>query len=281
MRHLTDETLARLVDEQATAAEEEHLRSCEICSTVLRELREQTEALASLPALRPPAGDWEELQARLIRKGLIGDGPVEGTDSVLERVGPGLEEGGPRTEEAGRGARPTRGHTDGGPYGGPAHRRFLIPAPWLQAAAAVVLFLGGTAFGTWMTPAGGNSVDGGITGISTDSPVEETGRLAGDPSGTGDRVDEAALQLRTAEDRYVEALVTYRELLREADGRDPDVAEDPAARYAALEALVAASQEAIRHAPADPFFNGVLASTMAERQEAIRQISTSDDDNWF
>ena len=79
----------------------------------------------------------------------------------------------------------------------------------------------------------------------------------------------------------MDALMTYRELLGDAGAGAADGAEDPAARFAALEALVAASQEAIRHAPADPFFNGVLASTMAERQAAIRQISTSDDDSWF
>lgn len=242
MRHLTDETLARLVDEQPTTAEEEHLRSCESCSTVLRELREQTGTLASLPTLRPPPGDWEELEARLVRKGLIGA---------------------ERSERA-------RPMTEG-----------TIPAPWLQAAAALVLFLGGTAFGAWMTPVGEGPAEGDGIGAPAVSPIEEVGSLAGEPTGPVSSVDEAALELRTAEERYVDALVTYRELLREADGRDSGTPENPAARYAALEALVAASQEAIRHAPADPFFNGVLASTMAERQEAIRQISTSSDDSWF
>ncbi|MFP3949120.1 MAG: hypothetical protein ACLFWG_10355 [Longimicrobiales bacterium] len=265
MRHLTDESLARLVDEQPTAAEEEHLRSCETCTTVLRELREQTEALASLPSLRPPAGDWEELEARLVRKGLIGAGR-------LERVRPETEG--------------MRRRTNLPPGGGPPGRKkagtgSLFRIPRLQAAAAVVLFLGGTAFGAWMTPGREGPTGEDPPGVSAGPAIDEVGNLGGDATGALSSVDEAALELRTAEARYVDALTTYRELLRHADGSDGGDAENPAARYAALEALVAASQEAIRHAPADPFFNGVLASTMAERQEAIRQISTSADDSWF
>jgi hypothetical protein len=43
---------------------------------------------------------------------------------------------------------------------------------------------------------------------------------------------------------------------------------------------VAASQAAVRQAPADPFLNGLLASTLAEREATLRKIS-SGGDNWF
>lgn len=259
MRHLSDVTLARLVEGEPTEAEGQHLRTCERCAGVLREFREQTQALGSLPALRPPAGDWEALEARLLRAGLIGaEAPAE--EGAGGTAGHGECLSGERTAH-GRVARgrPRRG--------GP--RRPI----WLQAAAALVLFLSGGAFGAWMGPSvesGGRIADG-----STEGPPSVQG------SGTVASVDEAAVELRAAEKRYVGALTTYREMLRESRAEDGEDPANPAARYAALEALVAASQEAIRQAPADPFFNGVLASTMAERQATIQEISTSTDDSWF
>ena len=55
---------------------------------------------------------------------------------------------------------------------------------------------------------------------------------------------------------------------------------DPISRFAALEHLVMVSQAAVRQAPGDPFLNGFLASAMAERETALRQVSAQKD-NWF
>lgn len=71
MEHLSLEGLARLLDEPATADEAAHLAECEMCSDELAELREQTSALGRLPDVRPPLGDWEVLEARLVSEGLI------------------------------------------------------------------------------------------------------------------------------------------------------------------------------------------------------------------
>ncbi|MEN8374220.1 MAG: hypothetical protein ABFS34_02095 [Gemmatimonadota bacterium] len=71
MQHLTDEVLARLVDETASPAESDHLEGCDRCSQVLAELRRQTAALAALPPLDPPADEWSRVQARLGTEGLI------------------------------------------------------------------------------------------------------------------------------------------------------------------------------------------------------------------
>jgi len=94
----------------------------------------------------------------------------------------------------------------------------------------------------------------------------------------GEDVEAAAQAVRAAEEMYVNALSRYR-LLLEREGGD-DVLGDPNSRYAALEYLVAASQAAVRQAPADPFLNGLLASTLAERDVTLRRISTRQD-NWF
>jgi len=92
--------------------------------------------------------------------------------------------------------------------------------------------------------------------------------------------EEAARILDDAEERYVNALAQYRRLGGTGSG-DGGGGADPASRFAALEALVAAGQAAVRQAPTDPFINGILVSSMAERQATLRQISTAGTDDWF
>lgn len=73
MEHLTAEALARLVEEKPQPGEREHLESCEACMGELAALRDQTEALATLPEIMPPLGDWEVLEAQLRSEGLVKD----------------------------------------------------------------------------------------------------------------------------------------------------------------------------------------------------------------
>ena len=129
----------------------------------------------------------------------------------------------------------------------------------MKAAAAVVLFLSGTGTGVAMA----RSAFG-----------EDSGRMA-DQIAT---VEEAASAVRQAEQEYVSAVTQYRQLLAADGGEGVDV--DPVSRFAALEHLVRVSQAAVRQAPGDPFLNGFLASAMAERDAALRMVS-SGQDNWF
>ncbi|MGE0157851.1 MAG: anti-sigma factor [Gemmatimonadales bacterium] len=131
---------------------------------------------------------------------------------------------------------------------------------WMPAAAAVVLFLGGTAFGTGLTRVGGGDLQTGGAALAA-------------------TVEDAASAVRVAEQEYVTAVSRYRELM-EQQGGDVTVV-DPVSRYAALEHLVSVSQAAVRQAPGDPFLNGFLASALAERDAAARQVSTVSRDNWF
>jgi hypothetical protein len=71
MEHLNLETLARLIDERPTPKEREHLAACTACAGELRALKLQTEALSGLPVMRPPHGDWQALEARLLGEGLL------------------------------------------------------------------------------------------------------------------------------------------------------------------------------------------------------------------
>lgn len=224
MEHLSLETLARLVDEPPRPDEAEHLSTCLACMSELDALRAQTHALAGLPEIRPPLGDWEVLEARLRSEGLVQD--------------PGL-----------------------------LSRMSLAQTPaWMRAAAAAALFLGGTLVGAGVT--------------SRQAPETMLADAGGEATlfASAENVEDAAAQVRVAEERYITALTRYRQLLQ-AEGGDTEMG-DPRSRFAALEYLVAASQAAVRQAPADPFLNGLLASTLAEREATLRRISTRQD-NWF
>jgi hypothetical protein len=131
---------------------------------------------------------------------------------------------------------------------------------WMKAAAAVMLFLSGTGTGLAMA----------TTALETSTDLQAPVEFAS--------VEDAASQVRAAEQGYVSAVARYRELL-ESDGRS-SVGTDPVGRFAALEHLVMVSQAAVRQAPGDPFFNGFLASAMAERDAAARMVS-SNRDRWF
>lgn len=225
MEHLSRESLARLVDEAPGPEEAEHLATCLACTSELDALRAQTQALASLPEIRPPLGDWEALEDRLRHEGLIR-------------------------------------------HVGLMQRLTLAQAPsWARMAAATVLFVGGSTLGAglaWNRPAAVETASAPADGSAQFTAAQD--------------VDDAAAQVRIAEANYISALTRYRQLLDEQGGSD--VIGDPSSRFAALEYLVAAGQAAVRQAPADPFINGLLASTMAEREAALRRISNSQD-NWF
>jgi hypothetical protein len=232
MGHLSTESLARIVSETARPEEREHLDSCPSCQAELRAIRWQTEALGALPDLRPPTGDWEALEARLVSEGLVR------TD------GHGLRRFGPRS------------------FG------------WLQAAAALILFVGGTTLGTFWTrhePGGDLAQIGppsGLELVPVGGAIQPVSSLA-----------EAAEVVNLAERQYIDALVQYRQLV-DAQG-EPSLIGDPTARFAALEGIVAAGRAAVQQAPADPFVNGVLVSALAEREAILRNASLTRGDGVF
>lgn len=220
MGHLTIESLARLVSDAPTPEEQSHLDECSACRAELDGLREQTDAIGSLPDLRPPAGDWEALEARLASEGLI-----RSSGLIVEA---------------------SRWWSSG----------------WGKAAAAVALFLGGTALGSSaLAPRNvGNlaqdATPSGLELIPVGTQAQPISNLA-----------EAAEAVNTAERQYMDALLRYRQIL-DSQG-DPTFVGDPTVRFAALEAIVAAGRAAVQQAPADPYLNGVLVSALAERQAAL------------
>jgi hypothetical protein len=145
-------------------------------------------------------------------------------------------------------------------------RRFgFAAAPaWMQAAAVIVVFLGGTGFGL------------ALTGGASPNQLSPENMLL--PLSEISSTEEAVRTVERAERAYMQALARYNEL---SGGNDGSRVADPLSVLTALEGLLAASQEAVRLAPADPVFNGFLVNVLAERQEVLRRISTSRDDDWF
>lgn len=235
MEHLNRETLARLVDEPPEGNEQDHLEECSTCRQELEALESQTRALADLPDLLPPRGDWESLEARLRNEGLLRD------DRRARRAW------GTSLFESAAGAK------------------------WRGIAAGLALFLGGSAFGF------GASAVGSGTGFTPAFPGPDQSGSVTTVSRASD-LEEAVEGVRLAEESYVEALNRYRDLLEQSGGESRSY--DPITRFAALDALVAASQAAVREAPTDPFLNGMLVSTVAERQATLQRISYTND-NWY
>ena len=231
MEHLSLEALARLVDEAPFRSERQHLARCPDCSRELELLREQTEALGSLPDLRPAPGDWPALEERLEREGLLRTNTP--TDTVIRLI------------DRRRG--------------------------WMQAAAAVVLFLAGGLSGAVLAPIdpgtpGDGQVVAGETAAGEASP-------AGLPVAEASTVEEAAEILRLAEQQHRDATLRYRQLTR---GPEAEMLMDPR-RLAVIDAMLAVGQAAVQEAPYDPFLNGFLVSAAAEREAALNALFASAD----
>lgn len=145
-------------------------------------------------------------------------------------------------------------------------RSALASTPgWMKVAAAILLFVGGTGLGLFLD---GPALPGAASaGGATDSPYALT-------ASTASSLDEAEEAVRLAERQYMDALVQYRQLsgANEDEGASAGRTES---RLAALELLVAAGKAAVQQAPTDPFLNGFLASTMAERQATYQAALTS------
>ena len=90
MPHLTLETLARLVDEAPTGAEEAHLVECAACRRELEALRAQTESLATMPNMAPPPDLWPELRTQLRSEGLVRRRMRPRVSPTLTRLAAGL-----------------------------------------------------------------------------------------------------------------------------------------------------------------------------------------------
>ena len=131
---------------------------------------------------------------------------------------------------------------------------------WLRAAAAVVIFTGGTAFG-W------------VAASRTDGQDGATALTAGPASFAS--LEEARAAVDDAARRWQESYGGYQRLLGAQS--QAQASRDPIVRLAAFETVLAASRAAVEKFPEDQFFNGVFVRTLAEREQTLRQVTL---DNW-
>ena len=134
----------------------------------------------------------------------------------------------------------------------------------MRAAAAVVVFIGGSAFG-W---------------VAARSPATESEQLGGGDARAASQVenaaapvslDEARTAVEQAELAWRRAYRRHQEIFHAQHGRQPR--RDPVARLAGIEALVAAGEAAVQESPDDEFINFLYVNTLEERQQTLQQIS--------
>jgi len=146
-------------------------------------------------------------------------------------------------------------------WGGPSSQ------PWMQAAAAVLLLVGGIAIGrtTIGLPGAGQSVASApqasgsmaaTTGSSAQSDVART-------NASFASIDDASEALRRAADEYQRASEFIA--ANNASGGGRDSAAIYSARAAALDQIVNATESALQTAPHDPVINQYYLATMGAR----------------
>jgi hypothetical protein len=258
--HLSTEEISALLDRGAgEASEDGHVEECPSCRREMELLRRMRMALSALDDREAPPGAWASVEAELEQR------------DVVDR-----EDGAARSAA-----------------GSPPFS--LGDVGWARAAAAVVLFVGGLGLGTHLASPGGGgagaAADAATAGRATvsDEPASDAGAGAEPgPSETPARSDGGS-RVAVAGDASTEPAgasdgLTYREArerLEELRDRGPTFEEayrNPRAaaeHLARLDALMRASQEALREDPADPALNDFLFRVAEERESLNRALQLS------
>ncbi len=128
----------------------------------------------------------------------------------------------------------------------------------MAAAAVIMLFLGGLGIGRMIAPAGSDS----------DNASVELASAAIDPAEAANGTDSSEFG------DYLQQVGRLREL-RDAGPVGPEVADNPelaAERLTRLDALIDATRETLRMAPADPALNDFLFDVVDERESLAGQF---------
>lgn len=263
--HLSTEEISALLDRGAgEASDGGHVEECPTCRREMELLRRMRMALSALDDREAPPGAWASLETELEQRGVV--------------------DGEPGSAGAGEPSPPLRS------------------VGWARAAAAAILFVGGLGLGTHLaSPGGADAGETAAAATAARSPESEgstpaadaepgAGAAAADPAvaPAPDRPDEGSrlaaagegsgraagssegLTYREARER-LEELRAQGPTFREAY-RNPEAAAEHLAR---LEALMRASQEALREDPADPALNDFLFRVAEERESLNRALQLS------
>jgi hypothetical protein len=224
MSHLPDERLAALFDEPPTSAELAHLASCERCAA----------ERAAYRGLRELANaEQAHIGAPLTDWNSLA--PALRADGVID------------TGEWRVARRP---------------RRFS--GVWSQAAAAVLIAIGGIAYGRF-------SAVGSV--LPESSPRADVAAAQGMDSVSFASVEQA----RAAQEHYQTLYQSAALYLAAHDTLDLSP-ESPAAirrRLATLDEVRATVRQALTESPADPVINGYYLTTLGQREATLRQLNAS------
>lgn len=224
MSHLPDERLAALSDEPPNSAELAHLASCERCASE-RAAHRGLRELAS--------AEGAQIGAPLTSWELLA--PALRADGVID------------TGEWRVARRP---------------RRFT--GVWSQAAAALLIALGGVAYGRY-------SAVGSVLPEAASAVAARAHEADSVP--TFSSVEEA----RTAQERY-ETLYQSAALYLAAHDTSELTPDSPAAmrrRLATLDEVGATVRQALSESPGDPVINGYYLTTLGQREATLRQLNAA------
>lgn len=227
MSHLPDERLAALSDEPPTQAELAHLAACERCAS----------ERAAYKSLRAVAGTE---QARI-------GAPL----SDWESLAPALR---------------ADGIIDTGEWR-VARRPRRFSGPWSQAAAAILIAIGGIAFGRY------SAVGSVLPEAARQQQTAKSTSVADSAAPTFSSVDEA----RAAQDRYEFLYQSAALYLAQHDTAEvpPDSPAAMRHRLATFDQVGETMRQALSESPGDPVINGYYLSTLNQREAAIRQLNAS------
>jgi hypothetical protein len=284
MQHLDLETLARLVDEAPEPHEAEHLRGCLVCRRELAEMREQTEALAGLGEMEPPAGAWADLEARLVEEALIRT-PAPARTRVLGLYRPPMRIAASLALFLLGGAAGAALWRDGGTQG-----RVAVDVPESGAAAPTsssrmrplvdpeLLIVSEPDVQAPAAAENGNGARLAMNGAAPDArrPVGVVLPRRTQPErATRAQADRAARELVQAQAEYVAALQRVAAIADRSSGNDAET------RLAALDQLVQLTASALERVPGDPVINGYHLAAVAERDALRREMTKDAQTAWF
>jgi len=244
MSHLTLEALARLVEEAPDSHEMTHLAGCAECRMELDAMRDQREALATLPTIMPPPDAWPALRERLREERLLPSAARRTSRPAMLRA----------AAAAGL-------FLAGGAFGYGLRGPVVAPPQALADAGAAAA-----------EPA--ESVDP-AEGLEPEAGPEETLATVGGPAETAEpdplgipASDAATPRIDDAEAAYFAALDRYMQATSAEAG-------DPATRLATLDHMVLTAAEALNEAPSDPMINGYYLTFLAQRNAYLRHLAAS------
>jgi hypothetical protein len=154
--------------------------------------------------------------------------------------------------------------------------RWTSSPSWAQAAAAVLLLIGGIAIGrtTIGLPSGTQSTASSLpsgTLAPTPAPVVDPAQTRASGSATFSSLEEASATLDRAVEDYKRATAFLA--ANNSSGRPSDSAAMYSARLVALDKVFDATESALQAAPHDPVINQYYLATMGARAATRQMVS--------